>query len=61
VRVATDPSTRIVTRPQPSWSSFLFQHLRWNTGAFFHPERGTRLPYRFIVLFLAVSVLALPF
>jgi cellulose synthase/poly-beta-1,6-N-acetylglucosamine synthase-like glycosyltransferase len=60
VRVATNPSTLITTRPQPSWRAFLFQHLRWNTGAFFHPERGTRLPYRFIVLFLTASVLALP-
>jgi cellulose synthase/poly-beta-1,6-N-acetylglucosamine synthase-like glycosyltransferase len=61
VRVATDPSTRIVTRPQPTWRSFLNQHLRWNTGAFFHREAGTRLPYRFIVLFLTASVLVLPF
>jgi len=60
VRVATEPSTMITTRPQPSWRAFLFQHLRWNTGAFFHREPGTRLPYRFIVLFLAASVLVLP-
>jgi cellulose synthase/poly-beta-1,6-N-acetylglucosamine synthase-like glycosyltransferase len=60
VRVATEPSTMITTRPQPSWRAFLFQHLRWNTGAFFHRDRGTRLPYRFIVLFLAASVLVLP-
>jgi cellulose synthase/poly-beta-1,6-N-acetylglucosamine synthase-like glycosyltransferase len=60
VRVATNSSARITTRPQPTWSSFLNQHLRWNTGAFFHPEAGTRLPYRFIVLFLTASVLALP-
>lgn len=61
VRVATSPRTRIITRPQPTWRSFLNQHLRWNTGAFFHREAATRWSYRFIVLFLTASVLALPF
>ena len=61
VRVSTRRSTMIATRPQDSWPGFLNQHLRWNTGAFFHQDAGTRLPYRFIVLFLAASVLALPF
>jgi cellulose synthase/poly-beta-1,6-N-acetylglucosamine synthase-like glycosyltransferase len=60
VRVSTESSTMIITRPQPSWRAFLFQHLRWNTGAFFHQDRGTRLPYRFIVLFLVAGVLVLP-
>jgi cellulose synthase/poly-beta-1,6-N-acetylglucosamine synthase-like glycosyltransferase len=60
VRVATDPSTMITTRPQSSWREFLFQHLRWNTGAFFHRDPGTRWPYRFIVLFLTASVLVIP-
>lgn len=60
VRVSTRRSTMIHTRPQGSWAGFLNQHLRWNTGAFYHQEAGTRLPYRFIVLFLTASVLALP-
>ena len=50
----------IHTRPQGSWAGFLNQHLRWNMGAFYHQEARTRLPYRFIVLFLTASVLALP-
>ena len=61
VRVCTRRSAMIVTRPQPSWRAFLNQHLRWNTGAFYHQDLGTRWPYRFIVLFLTVSVLAIPF
>ena len=60
IRVSTRRSTMISTRPQDSWAGFLNQHLRWNTGAFFHQEVGTRLTYRFIVLFLTASVLALP-
>jgi cellulose synthase/poly-beta-1,6-N-acetylglucosamine synthase-like glycosyltransferase len=60
VRVSTLRATMIVTRPQATWGAFLNQHLRWNTGAFYHHDAGTRLPYRFIVLFLTVSVLALP-
>ena len=43
-----------------SWRAFLNQHLRWNMGAFYHQDPGTRWPYRFIVLFLAASVLAIP-
>ena len=61
VRVAARRSTMIVTRPQDSWAQFLNQHLRWNTGAFYHSDAGTRLPYRAIVLFLLASVLAVPF
>ena len=60
IRVSTRRTTMIVTRPQASWGAFLNQHLRWNTGAFFHQDAGTRLPYRFIALFLTVSVLAIP-
>jgi cellulose synthase/poly-beta-1,6-N-acetylglucosamine synthase-like glycosyltransferase len=60
VRVSTRRSTMIHTRPQRSWAEFLNQHLRWNMGAFYHQGAGTRLPYRFIVLFLTASVLALP-
>ncbi len=60
VRVSTRRSTMIVTRPQTSWAEFLNQHLRWNTGAFFHQDAGTRLPYRFIALYLTASVLAIP-
>jgi cellulose synthase/poly-beta-1,6-N-acetylglucosamine synthase-like glycosyltransferase len=60
VRVSTLRSTMILTRPQSSWGAFLNQHLRWNTGAFYHQDAATRLPYRFIVLFLTASVLVLP-
>jgi biofilm PGA synthesis N-glycosyltransferase PgaC len=60
VRVSTRRSTMIFTRPQGSWGELLNQHLRWNTGAFYHQDAATRLPYFFIVLFLAASVLALP-
>lgn len=61
VKVATRRDTLIVTRPQSSWQAFLNQHLRWNSGAFYHQDPGTRWPYRFIVLFLAASVAAIPF
>jgi cellulose synthase/poly-beta-1,6-N-acetylglucosamine synthase-like glycosyltransferase len=60
VRVSTRRSTMIVTRPQGSWAAFLNQHLRWNMGAFYHQDAATRLPYRFIVLFLTASVLVFP-
>jgi cellulose synthase/poly-beta-1,6-N-acetylglucosamine synthase-like glycosyltransferase len=60
VRVSTLRSTMILTRPQASWGAFLNQHLRWNSGAFYHQDPATRLPYFIVVLFLTASVLVLP-
>jgi cellulose synthase/poly-beta-1,6-N-acetylglucosamine synthase-like glycosyltransferase len=61
VRVSTLRESMIETGVQPSWRDFLNQHLRWNSGGFYHREFSTRLGYRWITLFLIASVLALPF
>ena len=60
VRVSTRRSTMICTRPQATWGGLLNQHLRWNSGAFYHKDAATRLAYHFIVLFLTASVVVLP-
>jgi cellulose synthase/poly-beta-1,6-N-acetylglucosamine synthase-like glycosyltransferase len=61
VRVSTWPGTMIQTEPQPTWRDFLNQHLRWNSGGFYHKDFSNRLGYRYITVFLIVSVLVLPF
>lgn len=53
--------TMIRTLPKGSWRDFLQQHIRWNSGAFFSDDPPTRIFYRFIVLYLAASLLVLPF
>jgi cellulose synthase/poly-beta-1,6-N-acetylglucosamine synthase-like glycosyltransferase len=61
VRVSTRSETTIKTMPQAKWTDFINQHVRWNSGGFFSEDLVTRLGYRYIVLFLLVSTLVLPF
>jgi cellulose synthase/poly-beta-1,6-N-acetylglucosamine synthase-like glycosyltransferase len=61
VRASSRTDTMIRTVAQDRWQDFINQHLRWNGGAFFHEDFGTRLAYRYITLYLIGSVLALPF
>jgi cellulose synthase/poly-beta-1,6-N-acetylglucosamine synthase-like glycosyltransferase len=58
VEVSADCAIR--TQPQSRWSAFVGQHVRWNAGGFFSPDRATRVAYRCITLYLVGSVLALP-
>jgi biofilm PGA synthesis N-glycosyltransferase PgaC len=51
----------IRTRPQPTWAAFTNQHTRWNIGAYYSSDLATRASYRLLVLYLAASILALPF
>jgi cellulose synthase/poly-beta-1,6-N-acetylglucosamine synthase-like glycosyltransferase len=60
VRVATGMGTATVTRPKPSWREYLGQHVRWNAGAFFARDPGTRLAYGFVVGYLILCLLLLP-
>ena len=60
VRVSTWTGTMIRTRPQETWRDFLNQHLRWNSGGFYHQDFSSRLGYRYITVFLILSVLAVP-
>ncbi len=60
VRVSTRTDTMIQTVSQNSWRDFINQHLRWNSGGFYHKDFTTRFGYRFITLFLIASILAVP-
>jgi cellulose synthase/poly-beta-1,6-N-acetylglucosamine synthase-like glycosyltransferase len=61
VRVSTQERTAAVTRPKTSWAEFVNQHARWNAGAFFSRDAGTRIAYGVLVGYLMFCALALPF
>jgi biofilm PGA synthesis N-glycosyltransferase PgaC len=61
VCVATGAETVVRTRPKESWRGYINQHTRWNAGAFFSRAIMTRVPYSFIVTYLIICMLALPF
>ena len=60
IRVSTVKQTMVQPMPKLSWRDFLIQHVRWNNGAFYHPDLQTRIEYRFVTLFLIVSILFIP-
>ena len=60
VRTATLRATQIATEPQTSWRAFINQHVRWNGGAFFSSDRAAAWGYRYVTLFLILSVAAAP-
>ena len=61
IRVSTSPRAIIHPAAQTTWKDFLIQHTRWTEGAFYHPDWVPRQEYRFVVLFLVASLIALPF
>lgn len=61
VRVSSVRATMIQTKAKESWLEFVHQHIRWNIGGFYSKDFGTRMGYRFIVLYLVLSLLLLPF
>jgi len=59
-RVSTLKQTMIHTLPQKSWKGFVSQHVRWNSGGFYAADLQSRIGYRFVVLYLTVSILLIP-
>ena len=60
VRAATLADTLVTTEPQPDWRAFINQHVRWNGGAFFSNDPAAAWGYRYVTLFLILSVAAAP-
>ena len=61
VRAATLAETLVTTEAQPDWRAFINQHVRWNGGAFFSNDPAAAWGYRYVTLFLILSVAAAPF
>ena len=60
VRASTLIETQVTTEPQPDWRAFINQHVRWNGGAFFSNDPAAAWGYRYVTLFLILSVTAAP-
>jgi len=50
----------VLTEAQKSWKALTAQELRWHTGGLFSPDLQTRLAYSFIMMYLSISVIAIP-
>ncbi len=61
IRALFDRKVTIFTEPQPGWRALNGQEIRWHTGGIYSPDFQTRLNYRFIMFYLTISVLAIPF
>ena len=61
VRASTLAETQVTTEPQPDWRAFINQHVRWNGGAFYSNDPAAAWGYRYVTLFLILSVAAAPF
>ena len=61
VRASTLADTLVTTEPQPDWRALINQHVRWNGGAFFSNDPAAAWGYRYVTLFLILSVAAAPF
>ena len=60
VHSAVGRDTHVLTRPEPSWRTFINQTLRWNNGGLFSPETITRLNYTVLMLTIASGILVIP-
>ncbi len=61
IRALFDRKVTIFTEPQPGLRDLTSQEIRWHTGGIFSPDFQTRLNYRFIMFYLTISVVIIPF
>jgi cellulose synthase/poly-beta-1,6-N-acetylglucosamine synthase-like glycosyltransferase len=60
VRSACGADVWVMTRGENSWGDLLNQTLRWNNGGLFSPDLATRLNFSFLMIAIAVGILAIP-
>ena len=51
----------MITEPQKNWRDLTNQELRWHTGGIFSTDFQSRFAYRFLMFYLLISVVLLPF
>ncbi|MCL2381973.1 MAG: glycosyltransferase [Treponema sp.] len=61
VRAALGPDVSVITQEERSWRDFIHQTFRWNNGGLFCPDPVTRFNYTFLMITMAIGVLAFPF
>jgi cellulose synthase/poly-beta-1,6-N-acetylglucosamine synthase-like glycosyltransferase len=50
----------VLTAGEKTWKALLNQTLRWNNGGLFSPDRATRFNFAFLMITIAMGILALP-
>ena len=61
VRAALGKDVHVITQGEYTWKSLINQTLRWNNGGLFSPDLATRFNYNFLMITIAMGILALPF
>jgi cellulose synthase/poly-beta-1,6-N-acetylglucosamine synthase-like glycosyltransferase len=60
IRAATGRDVHVITHSENTWKTLINQTLRWNNGGLFSPDLSTRLNYNFLMITIAMGVIALP-
>ncbi|MDR2149369.1 MAG: glycosyltransferase [Spirochaetaceae bacterium] len=60
IHAALGTDTLVMTLGEKDWKALINQTLRWNNGGLFGPDRKTRLNFGFLMITIAMGVLALP-
>jgi cellulose synthase/poly-beta-1,6-N-acetylglucosamine synthase-like glycosyltransferase len=60
IRATTGRDVHVITHGEYTWGALINQTLRWNNGGLFSPDFSTRLNYNFLMITIAMGVIALP-
>jgi cellulose synthase/poly-beta-1,6-N-acetylglucosamine synthase-like glycosyltransferase len=60
IRAALGRDVHVITHGEGAWRALIGQTLRWNNGGLFSPDFTTRLNYNFLMITIALGVIALP-
>jgi len=60
IRAATGKDVHVITHSENTWKALINQTLRWNNGGLFSPDLSTRLNYNFLMITIAMGVIAFP-
>jgi cellulose synthase/poly-beta-1,6-N-acetylglucosamine synthase-like glycosyltransferase len=60
IRAATGRDVHVITQSENTWKALINQTLRWNNGGLFSPDLSTRLNYNFLMITIAMGVIAFP-
>jgi len=60
IRSALGSDVHVITQGENTWKSLINQTLRWNNGGLFSPDLVTRFNFGFLMITIAMGILALP-
>ena len=60
VRAALGSDVHVITQGESGWKDLVNQPLRWNNGGLFSPDPVTRFNYAFLMITIAMGILAIP-